>query len=427
MTQREISRADIFSEISQKLISKTKASEVLGISFRHLHRLYDEFQKKGIIVLVSRHRGKPSNHQLPRILKTRISELVTCEKYSGFGPKFMCEKLKELHGITICAETTRQIMIQAGVWKAGKKKCPVIHQQRKRRARCGELIQIDGSPHAWFEERGDLCVLIVFIDDATGHTDGKFFKSETTRAYMITVWEYIIKYGRPIAFYPDKHGIFRINKPGCLRKELITQFGRVCKELDIELICANSPQAKGRVERMNQTLQDRLVKEMRLAGINNIEEGNNFLPQFWERLNEKFEVKPENKEDAHKKILPEHNLDKIFCIKHKRKVSKNLEISYKNVIYQLTLERSFNTFVNAYVTVLEGLNGQIFIEHKGEFVPFKIFSQQECMGEEINSKEINRFLDKIVKNKKSPHNHPWKQEGRAEAKIREFQEHMGGV
>ena len=254
MIKKEVSKVDVFSQISQRKISQTKAAEILGISERHLQRLYIRFKKAGIESLASKQHGKPSNHQLPKIIKARVSELVTFETYAGFRPTFMCEKLKELHGIIISRETTRQIMIQMGVWEVNKKKCPVIHQQHKRRTRSGELVQIDGSPHAWFERRGEPCVLIVFIDDATGQTYGKFFESETTEAYMKTTHEYIIKYGRPLAFYSDKYGVFRINKSSCLKRELTTQFGIACKELDIELICANSLQAKGIYERFHQTI-----------------------------------------------------------------------------------------------------------------------------------------------------------------------------
>jgi hypothetical protein len=420
MTQHEVTRANIFSEISQKKISKTKAAEILGISRGHLHRLYKEFKKSGIISLISRQRGKPSNHQLPHILKIRALELITCEAYTGFGPTFMCEKLNELHGIVICPETTRKLMIQSGVWESNKKKCPVIHQQRKRRARFGELIQIDGSPHAWFEDRGDPCVLIVFIDDATGQTYGKFFESETTEAYMITIKEYILKYGRPLALYPDKHAIFRINKPGCLKKELITQFSRACKELDIELICANSPQAKGRVERNNQTQQDRLVKELRLAGINTIEGANLFLNKYWDIFNKKFASEAECKEDAHRKLLPEHDLEKILCYKVERTVSKNLELQYDNVVYQIVLEKPSLSLRRAKVMVIKGLKGQIYIEYKGKYLPFKIHSQQEFKGKEVDSKQINSFLKK-PKEREIPFHHPWKQQGRAEAKIKQYQ------
>ena len=414
MTKREISRADIFSEISQNKISKTKAAEILGISIRHVQRLYADFKKVGIKSLISRQRGQPSNHQLPKIVKARISELITCEKYVGFKPTFMSEKLKELHGIIICPETTRQLMIKNGVWEANKKKSPVVHQQRKRRARFGELIQIDGSPHAWFEERGDPCVLIVFIDDATGQTYGKFFHSETTEAYLVTTQEYITKYGRPIAFYSDRHGIFRVNRKGCLKKELTTLFGRACKELDIEIICANSPQAKGRVERNNQTQQDRLVKELRLAGINNIEEGNEYLAKkYWDMFNNKFSVAPESEENAHRKLIQGDDLKKILSYKEYRIISKNLEIQYNNMIYQIISEKSTRSLIGAKVVVIREINGQIYIEYKGKNLPFKLYCQQKFEGKVVDSKEIDRFL----KRKEEYHVsncHPWKQEGRAE-------------
>jgi hypothetical protein len=420
MTKREVSKADLFLEISRKKISKSKAAEILGVSERHVRRLYTEFQEKGVISLISRQRGKPSNHQLPQNLKARVMKLITYEMYEGFGPTFMCEKPKEIHNIKICPETTRQLMIRSGVWKAHRKKSPVIHQQRKRRARFGELIQIDGSPHAWLEGRGDPCVLIVFIDDATGQTYGKFFESETSEAYLITAKEYIIKYGRPLAFYPDKHGIFRINRPGCLKKELITQFGRACKELDIDLFCANSPQAKGRVERCNQTQQDRLIKELRLANVSSIEEANKFLDKYWGVFNKKFAVAAVSKEDAHRKITPEYDLDKILCYKSERTISKNLEVQYNNTIYQIQLEKPSRNLQRAKVTIIEELNGEIHLVYKKKFLPFKIYSQQQCKGVEVNSKEIDRFL-KVRAKRHVSDNHPWMQQGNAEKALRQYQ------
>ena len=176
MTEPEISRGDIFLEISQKKLTQRKAAEMLGLSDRHINRLYTKFLEFGIISLASKQRGRSSNNQLPAGLKAQLSELLTIDLYQGFGPTFMREKLQERHGIEISVETTRKLMIQNGVWVSHKKKCPVTHQQRKRRARCGELVQIDGSPHAWFEDRGDPCVLISFVDDATGRTYGGFLK-----------------------------------------------------------------------------------------------------------------------------------------------------------------------------------------------------------------------------------------------------------
>ena len=246
-------------------------------------------------------------------------ELVACEAYFGFRPTFMTEKLEELHQIKISRETTRQIMIESGVWMAKNKKSPVIHQQRERRHCCGELVQIDGSPHAWFEDRGEPCTLLVYIDDATGRTYGKFAEAETTAAYMIATREYIKKYGRPLAFYSDKYSVFRINIPGSTRKESLTQFGRALKELEIKLIYANSPQAKGRVERANQTLQDRLVKELRLRNISTIEEGNRYLEEFFCKHNEKFMMNPKKEIDLHQAALPDDALDKILCMKEYRK------------------------------------------------------------------------------------------------------------
>jgi hypothetical protein len=420
MTQPEISKGDIFSKINQNKMTQQKAAEVLGLSDRHVRRLYAKFKESGIISLVSQQRGKPSNHQLPTGHKARISELVTIELYEGFGPTFMCEKLKDRHGINISVETTRKFMIQNGVWEAHKKKRPVVHQQRKRRARRGELVQIDGSPHAWFEDRGDSCVLISFVDDATGQTYGRFFKSETTIAYMITARTYFSKYGRPVAFYSDKHSIFRINKPGCLKKEQITQFGRACKELGIETICAHSPQAKGRVERNNQTQQDRLVKELRLTGINTIDEANEFLDNvYWDAYNDKFAVSPESPKDAHRELLQEHVLKKILSCKKQGTLSKNLEVQCDNVIYQIVLKNASRRLQRAKVTIIKGIDGEVCIEYNGMDLPFKILSGQEMCGKEVNSKEIDTFFNE-KKTRKVPYDHPWNKQGRATAKMKQY-------
>ncbi len=401
-------------------MTQQEAAEMLGLSDRHIRRLYAKFQKSGIISLVSQQRGKPSNHQLANGLKAQISELITIELYQNFGPTFMCEKLEERHGIKISIETTRKLMIKNSVWQAYKKKRPVIHQQRKRRARRGELVQIDGSPHAWFEDRGDPCVLISFVDDATGQTYGRFFKSETTVAYMKTAKIYFLKYGRPLAFYSDKHSIFRINKPGCLKKELITQFGRACKELDIEIICANSPQAKGRVERNNQTQQDRLVKELRLAGINTMDEANIFLDDvYWNAYNDKFSIKPELSKNAHRELLQEQELKRILSYKKQGVLSKNLEVQCDNVIYQIVSKNLSRRLRKAKVTIIKGIDGEVYIQHNGKDLPFKIYSGQKVCGAEVGSKEIDTFFNE-KKTRKVPYNHPWNKQGRAIAKMKRY-------
>ena len=206
------------------------------------------------------------------------------ERYSDFGPTLACEKLSEVHHLTISRESVRRIMIEAGIWKPKRAKQPSAHQMRERRACFGELVQIDGSDHAWFEDRGPESSLLVYIDDATGQLlELLFVPSETFFGYCEATRHYVERYGKPVAFYSDKHGIFRVDQERPLGTTSgLTQFGRAMDELDIQIICANSPQAKGRIERANQTLQDRLVKELRLRGISDMEAGNAYLPDFWE-------------------------------------------------------------------------------------------------------------------------------------------------
>jgi transposase len=414
MTHKEVTRSQVCLEIRHHHISQTQAAQQLNVSLRQMQRIYKNFKKRGSQGIVSQKRGRPSNHQLDPFMKARVLELSTCENYKGFGPTFMNEKLANLHNIKISIEKTRQLMIENGTWHNKKKKSPIIHQQRKRRARRGELLQVDGSPHAWFEDRRDPCVLLVFVDDATGHTYGQFFEAETTAAYMITLSKYIKKNGIPLAIYSDKYSVFRVNQPGVLKKDCVTQFGRALKELEIKLIYANSPQAKGRVERANQTLQDRLVKELRLVKINTIVEANNFLESYWEEYNKKFEKIASNPMDAHKK-LNKKDLNAIFCFKEKRKVSKNLEIQYKNTIYQIKTKISISKMR---VEIWEDLEGKIIsINYQGKPLAYCEYGSQEGNGQVVDSKEIDRFL-KDKQERKPGRNHPWLQEGRVEAKQR---------
>ena len=407
MSEKSIKQLEVLAKVKEKKISQKIAAKELAMSVRQVNRLYHKLLKEGPSGFLSKKKGKASNHKLSKTLKSRVLELVTCEKYEGFGPTFMNEKLLELHSITISTEAVRQLMIESGVWHPDKERRPIVHQQRQRRSRLGELFQIDGSPHHWFEERGEACCLIVFIDDATGRTYGKLFETETTEAYMITLKEYILKYkGLPSHFYSDKHGIFRVNMPSCVNKEQMTQFGRACKELGIGLIYANSPQAKGRVERMNRTQQDRLVKELRLAGISTIEKGNEFLKTYWDGFNKRFNVQPTDKRDAHLSSLSESKLDRILCFKEERTLTKNLELQYKNIIYQL-IDAKQRGLSKAKITVLEGLDGKVSFEYKDKKLQFKKFSEVVYMGKEVSSKEIDRFLNKHEKIKKSRKNHPW--------------------
>ena len=410
MTEKSIRYLKVLEKVKEKKISQEQASKELNISVRQVYRLYEKFLKDGPGGFLSKKQGKPSNHQLPKITKARVMELVACKKYEGCGPTFMNEKLLELHSIKISVETARLWMTECGAWHPHKEKRPTVHQKRQRRSRLGELFQIDGSLHHWFEERGESCCLIVFIDDATGRTYGRLFETETGAAYMITLKKYMMKYkGLPNACYSDKHSIFKVNiTPNCIKKDkpIETQFARACKELGMGLIWANSPQAKGRVERANKTLQDRLVKEFRLAGISTIERGNKFLETYWDVYNKRFSVQPAENKDDHLAPLSEIALDRILCFKEVRTITKNLEIQYNNTIYQLVDKDSKGLFM-AKVTVLEGLDGKISFEYKNKKILLKKLSEITVEGAEVNSKEIDRFLKHRKTRKKLAWNHPF--------------------
>jgi transposase len=418
MTKQEMHRVEVLIKVSHKKLKQVQAAIELGLSLRQVRRLYRQYKACGIAALASLKRGKPSNNKLTQAIRSRVAEIVTNPLYTGFGPTLMTEKLEELHHIKISRESVRQLMIQNEVWSACKKKRPVIHQQRQRRARSGELVQIDGSPHAWFEERGERCDLLVFVDDATGRTYAKFVEAETTNGYMYAMLEYIGLYGKPLAVYSDKHAIFHINHGNGTKKENFTQFGRALRELDIDLIFANSPQAKGRVERANKTLQDRLIKEMRLAGVKNIEEGNKFLSQFLGKYNKRFAVHARCPEDAHRKIVPKEDLEGILCTKHERTISKNLEFQFENEIYQIRAEKPCKSLIKAKVTAIRRLDGTLSFECNGKPLAVQKYAEQKAPVHELSSKEIDYHFDHRIGHKPSK-NHPWNQEGRAKARQRE--------
>ena len=294
--------------------------------------------------------------------------------------------------------------------KPKRAKLPAAHPLRERRACFGELVQIDGSQHAWFEGRGPKCTLLVFIDDATGQLLELWFApSETTFAYWEAARHSFERYGKPVAFYSDKHGIFRVNQEQTLSTGPgLTQFGRSMQDLGIEIICANTPQAKGRVERANETLQDRLVKEMRLRGISDLEAANAYLPQFREDYNRRFGVLPRSQHDAHRPLLPQENLDQIFTHQETRSLSKNLTLQYKKIIYQIQTDRPGYALRQAQVTVYENAQGEIQIHYRNRPLQFSVFHKPERQAEVVDGKNLDRHLAQPV----SPaQDHPWRTYG----------------
>src|ERR1700676_1233229 len=300
MSGAERDRAFLVRQALEGLLSQREASGRLGISVRQVKRLVRAWRSDGDAGLVSRQRGRPSHRRMSEALRSRIGGLLK-EKYADFGATLASEKLLELDGIKVSVEMVWRIQIGLRLWRPKPRRARRVFQLRERRPRFGELIQIDGSPHDWFEGRAPRCTLIVFIDDATSRlTALRFAPVESARAYLETLRDHVLEHGCPLAFYSDRHGIFRVNAKDAQSGDGKTEFGRVAARLDIVPIHALTPQAKGRVERANQTLQDRLVKEMRLQNISSIEVANGFFPRFIVAWNARFAIKPRNETSAHR-------------------------------------------------------------------------------------------------------------------------------
>jgi len=409
MSKREITRLEVMQRIKDKRLTQKEAAGMLGLSVRQVKRLFRAFKTQGAKGLVSARRGKESNNRLGDHIVQKALDLIY-ERYRDFGPTLAHEKLVEVHQLKISDESVRKLMIAEGIWKPKRAKQSAVHQMRERRASLGELIQIDGSDHAWFEERGTKCTLLVFIDDATGQLMELWFvPEETFFAYCEATRHYVERYGKPLAFYSDKHGIFRVNQERPLgTTNGLTQFGRAMQELDIQIICANTPQAKGRIERANQTLQDRLVKELRLRGISDMESGNAYLSEFREDFNRRFSVAPRSTHNAHRPLLKADNLDLILTHQETRTLSKNLTVQFKHVIYQIQSKRPGYTLRNAKVTVCENAKGEVTILYNNKPLSYTIYHKPIRQAEIVDTKT----LDHHIQTPKPPTpNHPWRQYG----------------
>lgn len=313
MTPKDLLRIEYMRKVSEKKITQKETARLLELSTRHVRRIYSQFIKYGETGIVSNKYGKPSNRRYPEEFRRKVKEILA-EHYHDFGPTFACEKLRENHNLNISVGTVNTFMVESGMWVPRKLKLKRAHQPRYRRPCFGELIQIDGSVHDWFEDKSPKCNLLVYVDDATSKLmELKIVPEESTFTYFDATKEYILNHGKPVSFYSDKHSVFRPTRRSSTGKG-ITQFTRALGELNIDLICANSCEAKGRVERANKTLQDRLIKEMRLRNIATPEEGNMFLPEFIKSYNEKFGKEPACSSDIHRELNSRErdNLENIF-------------------------------------------------------------------------------------------------------------------
>ena len=383
MTIKEAERLSIMKQVALKKLKQREASESLGLSLRQTQRLIRSYSEEGPQGLISKRRGKANIRKMSMEKKLKIVATVR-EKYPDFGPTFASEKLREEENILVSRETLRKLMIEEGIWRAKKKKEKKVHQRRARRSREGELVQADGSYHDWFEGRAPKCCLIQFVDDATSKIlYAKFCEWESKNNYFACLEEYLKKYGKPQGLYVDKHSVFRVNREEIKKGEGVTDFHKALKSLRIELICANSPQAKGRVERKNGVLQDRLIKEMRLRKISSVEEGNRYLKEdFIESHNKKFGKAPADSQDGHTPLNTKEELEKILATRGERSISKNLTIQYNNQLYQLKTNMP-NRMRYKKVTTIEKTGKALIIEYQGKEVPYTIWEEHKYLGPEV--------------------------------------------
>jgi len=407
MSEKELYRLQILKEVEEKKILLAKAAKILKISLRQLSRIRKSFKQKGVKGLVSKKLGALGNHRIPEEQEKLVLLFFKKEEHLDFGPTLAREYLVKSVGLKISLSSVRNIMIRHNLWIANVKRKKRVHPLRQRRSQFGDLEQIDGSEHDWFEGRGSRCSLLVIVDDATSAiSHAKFVKSENLIDYFCFVREYIELNGAPKAFYSDKHSVFRVNRKG--DEGAKTQFARAMDELGILLIFANSPQAKGRVERRNKDLQDRLVKALRIAQISSIEAANVFLPTFLKEFNLQFAKAPESPINAHKPAPSQQELDRIFCIKTARVLSKNLTLQYRGVLYQIYSDDQL-TLRGAEVDVMESLTGAVKIERKGEILRAVRYGEVEVPLPEVCSKELmDALVPKPKKKYIPPKNHPWK-------------------
>jgi len=369
MSRKELKRLALITRLGGKDLTPAEVSERLGICSRQVRRLLRAYQQGGEVALRSKKRGSPSSRKVPIKRAKEAMDLVR-EKYWDFGPTLACEKLREVEGLRFSVETVRTLMTASSLWAPKKKKRGSVQQPRPRRDCFGELVQIDGSDHEWFEERGERCMLLVFIDDATGRlTQLHFAKSESTFSYFDALEGHIRQHGKPVALYSDRHAVFRVNTQETGEGRGTTQFSRALETLDIAIICARTPAAKGRVERANQTLQDRLVKELRLRNISTIEAANDFAEEYVRDFNRRFAVKPAFQKDAHRLLEACEVLSAILQWREKRKVSSRLTIQYNREKYILKPNPLSKHAMGKNVTVIKSKTGEVRITFRGIDLP----------------------------------------------------------
>jgi len=413
-TSSEQTTREVINAALKKEITNAIAAVKLHLSVREVQRLKAKARRDGIDALVHGLKGKTSNHKIDETVKKKVLSLVT-DKYHDFKPTFASEKLGELEGILVNRETLRLWMVEEKLWKPRRhKKRGTYRSWRPRKEYYGEMEQFDGCYHLWLENRYtdsegiplELCLLLS-VDDATGKITNGYFDTNEGIIPVYRFWKtYILFHGKPLIIYLDKFSTYKINhKAAEDNKELMTQFQRVCIDLGIKLINANSPEAKGRVERTFETLQDRLVKEMRLANIKTPDEANVFLNNiFIPKFNERFSVIPTKEGCVHKTLTQQdtQNIDHIFSIQSKRTINNDFTIQFNNKWYQLQEIQPTTVRAREQVTVEEWLDGTTHFMLRGHDLPYLPLPERP---ERVKKPPVILTTHKL--NWKPPHNHSW--------------------
>jgi len=394
MSDKELHRASVIQAVVEKRLRRRDAAFQLDLSERQVQRLMNCYRESGAAGLAHGHRGNQGNHSLPESFRLRVLALLH-ENYSDFGPTLAAEKLRERHDIVVSVETLRKWMIASDLWVPYVRRKPRVYQPRNRRDCLGELVQIDGSPHDWFEGRAPKCCLLVFVDDATGQLMHlRFGETESAFDYMLATREYIDKHGKPLVFYSDKHGVFRVNHPNGA-KTGTTQFGRLLHDIGVDLICANSPQAKGRVERANQTLQDRLIKEMRLEGISSIEQANAWIETFIGSFNARFARAPRYPKNLHRPVTEsDEELGDMFAWQETRKLTKSLTFRYDKIIYLVEPTEENSHLAGENIMVYDYPNGTLAFKYGHRSLKYQAFDKLDCIdqGKIVDNKRLGAVL-----------------------------------
>lgn len=412
MTTRDLDRLKVIHQVLQRKLTWPHAAAQLARSVRQIGRWCARVRIDGHKGIVHRLRGRPSNHRLASGVIERAVELIR-RHYPDFGPTFANEKLRSRHALVLSTSTLRRGMVAAGLWRARPPHIP--HRAwRPRRACVGELVQLDGSDHAWFEARAPRCVLLLYIDDATSRLlYGEFVDVEDTVTLLRTTKTYLQQAGRPVAFYVDKDSIYRVNRQATIEEQLqdsapVTQFTRAMQALGIEVIPAHSPQAKGRVERSFDTHQDRLVKELRLAGISTRDAANRFLQErYIPDHNARFAVEPANPTEAHRPVLKAHDLAAILSVQTTRTVERDFTVRLQNRFFQLGPQQPVRVRPGDTVLIEQRLDGTTHLRAKGRYLAVTPIAKPAPRPSPVAAR-APRASRQSRSPYRPPRTHPWK-------------------